>query len=124
MKLEEKVPCLDLCKKLWSLGIIKVYDTYIAYVFIEDRNCEPHNVKGEWFLQTSPTQGFEKEFGIRIIPAPDLSEMHKILANGFFSGMRSTHDYFCDHETNAIKRVYADSELNACAKMLIFLKEK
>lgn len=121
---KDKVPSFELCEKLWDSGITKDIETERMWFRIFDSKQNEWLPADVGYRHNVLKGGKLYRSGYLAFQAPDLSEIHRLLGNGFFSGMQSTHEYFCDHAIYTIKRIWADTELNACAEMLIALREK
>lgn len=110
MKPEDKIPSLELCRKLWESGITKDIET--ERVWFRSENSKRYSLEDCCPYQSN---------GIYIFPAPDLAEMGELLPEYFTTGKTET-EYYCD-VCFKIPAQFANTEANARAKILIRLKE-
>lgn len=149
MKTKEKVPSLELCKKLWELGVTKDIKTERSWVNgrleLNPGDRYPTPVKLDEYqliddkaVSVFKESSYTKSKNISIFPAPDLSETGQLLPPDFRSGKNNFdgNDKFCayllDDDEYGVSgdsaspeqfMTLADTEPNARAKMLIALEE-
>ena len=142
MRPEDKVPSLELCKRLWTLGITKDIET--ERVWIKPSHNKDHIFDSlNWIVkERSFVELFEDLIGpnAEIVPSPDLSELGELLPyrlkvnviaeqqRTYYLYSQKEHDgWNCFYAmNNGQTRLWirdAPTEPNARAEMLIALRE-
>lgn len=105
---EQKVPSVNICKRLLELGITKYGSTENVWRYKNNK----------WVVEKSIIKHPSQK-----IPAPDTSELGELLPRGYGSGKcLRVKDCWCGSPEG--KYLTSNTEPNARAYMCIILKEK
>jgi hypothetical protein len=128
MNISEKVPSLQLCKKLWELGITKGGKTGNMWYRVYRREKPCWEVLNKNVFTNSNDPEF---YDYEEIPAPDLSELLELLPKGAWSVRERPNnkvimtvyaEYFRPKLFGDLS-IESDSLCDAMAKMLIKLNK-